>query len=97
MVLHNTVAVIQGYWGKQSPFVRTPKFNIQKIGDSFKKESYFTGKLSWTTMVEGLLAVYFLLGIVMGFYLETTLFIVFHLMLMVGYGGIFIFSVKHIR
>ena len=48
-------------------------------------------------MVEGLLAVYFLLGIVMGFYLETTLFIVFHLMLMVGYGGIFIFSVKHIR
>ena len=95
--LHNTVAVLQGYWGKQSPFVRTPKFNIKSIKDSFKKEAYFSGKLSWTTMFEGVLAIYFLLGIVMGVYLNTTLFIIFHGMLMIGYGTIFFFSVKHIR
>ncbi len=95
--LHNTVAVLQGYWGKESPFVRTPKFNIRSIKDSFEKDAYFSGKLSWTTLFEGLLALYFLSGIVMGIYLNTTLFIVFHLLLMVGYGGIFFFSVKHIR
>lgn len=95
--LHNTVAVLQGYWGKKSPFVRTPKFNIKSIKDSFKKEAYFSGKLSWTTIFEGFMAVYFLMGIVMGLYLNTTLFIIFHLMLMIGYGGIFFFSVKHIR
>jgi len=97
LCFHNTVAVLQGYWGKKSPFVRTPKFNIQTIKDSFKRESYFSGKLSWTTMFEGFMAVYFLLGIVLGLYLNTTLFIVFHLMLMIGFGGIFFFSVKHIR
>lgn len=95
--LHNTIAVIQGYIGKKSPFVRTPKFNIQSLTDTFKKGSYFKGKLSWTTIFEGLLAVYFLLGLVMGIYLETTLFIYFHAMLMIGYGSIFFFSIKHIR
>ena len=95
--LHNTVAVIQGYWGKKSPFVRTPKFNIQNLTDTFKKGSYFQGRLSWTTIFEGLLALYFLVGLIMGLYLETTLFIYFHAMLMIGYGSIFFFSIKHIR
>jgi hypothetical protein len=26
--LHNSIAVLQGFWGKKTPFVRTPKFNI---------------------------------------------------------------------
>ncbi|MBT8221073.1 MAG: glycosyltransferase family 2 protein [Bacteroidia bacterium] len=95
--LHNTVAVIQGYIGKQSPFVRTPKFNIRSIKDSFKNQKYFDGKLSWTTIFEGLMAIYFLGGLLMGIYLETTLFIVFHGMLMVGFGTIFYFSLRHIR
>lgn len=95
--LHNTVAVIQGYIGKKSPFIRTPKFNIRSLKDSFKKQRYFSGKISWTTIFEGLLAVYFLAGLLMGIYLETTLFIVFHAMLMLGFGTIFYFSLRHIR
>jgi len=62
--LHNTIAVIQGWMGKESPFVRTPKFNINTITDTFKKQKYFDSKLSWVTIFEGLLAIYFLGGAV---------------------------------
>jgi len=94
--LHNTVAVIQGYIGKKSPFVRTPKFNIKNLRDSFKKQKYLSKKLSWTTVVEGLLAVYFLGGVIGGFYIQNTTFLIFHLMLALGYGAIFFYTLRHL-
>ena len=96
--LHNSVAVLQGYWGKKSPFIRTPKFNIKTIKDQFSsRKKYLRYKLTWTTILEGLLALYFLAGVVSGIYLQNTTFIIFHLMLFVGYGTIFYFTVKHLR
>lgn len=94
--LHNSVAVIQGYLGKTSPFVRTPKFNIQNLADSLSKKKYRTYRLSWTTLVEGMLAIYFLLAIVMGLQFHNTDFILFHTMLFVGYGTIFLYSLRHL-
>ena len=94
--LHNSIAVIQGYIGKQSPFIRTPKFNIQGIRDSFKKRNYLTKKLPLTTVFEGLLAIYFLIGIILGFYLPSNPFFIFHVMLMIGYGTICFYSVRHL-
>lgn len=93
--LHNTVAVIQGYIGKKSPFIRTPKFNIQSIKDSFQKQNYLAKKLPWTTIFEGLLAVYFLLGMLGGLYIEDLSFVIFHGMLMIGFGSICFYSVRH--
>ncbi len=95
--LHNTIAVLQGYIGKKSPFVRTPKFNIQNIKDSFNKQHYLAVKISWTTIFEGLLAVYFLFGIVAGIYLQNMSFMFFHTLLMFGYGTICYYSIRHLR
>ena len=95
--LHNSVAVIQGYRGKKSPFVRTPKFNIKNLKDSFKKTKYLNHKLSWTTIFEGLLALYFLGGVLAGFYIQNTTFMIFHLMLAIGYGVIFYYSIRHLN
>lgn len=95
--LHNTVAVIQGYIGKKSPFVRTPKYAINSIKDSFRKEKYRSFKLKWTTVGEGLLTLYFLLGIVGGIYTNTFVFLFLHLLLTIGYGMIFYYTVKHLR
>ena len=95
--LHNTVAVIQGFIGKKTPFVRTPKFNIQTITDSVKKKQYLINKLKWTTLVEGMLAVYFFAGIVLGIYLGNTSFLIFHILLMFGYGTIFLYTIRHLR
>jgi hypothetical protein len=95
--LHNSIAVIQGYIGKKSPFIRTPKFNIQELRDSFKKQNYLTTKLPFTTIVEGLLAVYFLLGIIGGIYLQSNPFLYFHILLMLGYGTICFYSIRHLN
>jgi cellulose synthase/poly-beta-1,6-N-acetylglucosamine synthase-like glycosyltransferase len=95
--LHNTVAVIQGYRGKKSPFVRTPKFNIQTIKDSFSRSKYLSKKLSWTTLLEGFMALYFLGGVIGGILIQNTTFLIFHLMLSLGYGAIFYFTWRHIK
>ncbi|MEM0991573.1 MAG: cellulose synthase family protein [Bacteroidota bacterium] len=94
--LHNTVAVIQGYLGKKSAFIRTPKFNIQGISDSFKKANYRNYKVSWTTIFEGILAIYFTGAVIYGLQTQQTDFILFHLLLAVGYGTIFIYTLKHL-
>lgn len=95
--LHNSIAVLQGYWGKKSPFVRTPKFNIKGIKDSFKKQEYLSNKLSKTTIMEGLLCLYFVAGIWYGIHLDDFSFTAFHSLLAVGYGTIFYYSVRHLN
>jgi cellulose synthase/poly-beta-1,6-N-acetylglucosamine synthase-like glycosyltransferase len=94
--LHNSVAVLQGYRGKKSPFVRTPKFNIQNLKDSFNKRKYLSHKLSWTTMLEGFMALYFAGAVIGGVYIQNTTFIIFHLMLALGYGAIFYYTLRHL-
>ncbi|MDX1477576.1 MAG: glycosyltransferase family 2 protein [Saprospiraceae bacterium] len=94
--LHNTVAVIQGYLGRKSPFVRTPKFNIQSLTDRIGKRSYLARKLPFTTLVEGLLALYFLAAVIIGIALDDTSFIFFHILLMFGYGTICYYSIRHL-
>ncbi len=95
--LHNSIAVIQGYLGKKSAFIRTPKFNIKGIKDSFRKGKYQIRKLPFSTFLEGFLAIYFLGGVIGAFYVENMAFFIFHLMLMIGFGSIFFFSVRHIK
>lgn len=95
--LHNSIAVLQGYIGKKTAFVRTPKFDIRSLKDTFKKGQYRTGKLELTTILEGVLCLYFIFAIVLGFHLGDRSMIFFHAMLAVGYGGIFIYSIKHLK
>ena len=94
--LHNSVAVLQGYFGRKSPFVRTPKFNIHTIADSLKSKQYLSKKIPLTTVFEGLLALYFLGAIIAGLYYEDTAFIFFHFLLMFGYGTICYYSLRHL-
>ncbi len=95
--LHNTIAVIQGYIGRESPFVRTPKFNIKGIRDNFTKHKYLAKEISWTTIMEGLLSLYFLGGVLAGIYLENNTFIIFHTLLMIGFGTICYYSIRHLN
>ncbi|MEE9438730.1 MAG: cellulose synthase family protein [Saprospiraceae bacterium] len=95
--LHNSIAVFQGFWGKKSAFIRTPKFNIQGLSDSFKKENYLSKNISTITIFEGLLSLYFLAGIYAGFYLGNFTFLILHILLFLGYGATFFYSIKHSR
>ncbi|HRD80577.1 MAG TPA: histidine kinase, partial [Saprospiraceae bacterium] len=95
MALHNSRAVLQGYLGKKSAFVRTPKFNILDKKQDSVKGKYMMRKLEWTTIGEGLLALYFLGAVALAFYVQNTTFLVFHLMLAFGYSTIFFYTLRH--
>lgn len=92
--LHNAIAVSEGLFGYKTPFIRTPKFNVFKKGDRWQSNEYLKPKLSLATVLEGLLSVYFILGIVSGFMIEDYGLMFFHVMLAIGFGAIFIHSIK---
>ncbi len=95
--LHNTVAVIQGWLGKQSAFIRTPKFNIQGLKDTFRQNKYMTTKITWTTFFEGVLAIYFLTAIFFGHDMKNISFLALHILLALGYGTTFFYTLKHLK
>jgi len=65
--LHNSIAVIEGHLGKRSDFIRTPKFNINSLKDSWKGNKYLNKKLSSNVVFEGLLMLYFAFGMYSAF------------------------------
>jgi len=91
--LHNSIAVIEGHIGKRSEFVRTPKFNINTLTDSWKGNKYIKTKISSHVILEGLLMLYFGFGLYSAFIVgdqggDFGLF-PFHLMLFFGFGYVF--------
>ncbi len=95
LAFHNSIAVIQGLRGKKSPFVRTPKFDIKGLTDSFAKDKYHYKDINKVTIFEGLLAIYFMMAIIGAIVVGNTSFIIFHTLLAFGYSTIFFFSIKH--
>ncbi|WP_111309330.1 cellulose synthase family protein [Confluentibacter sediminis] len=95
--LHNSIAVLEGHFGKKSEFVRTPKFNISSIKDSWKNNKYIKKTISLHVIFEGLLMLYFGFGMYSAFIVgnqggDFGLF-PFHLMLFLGFGYVFVQSV----
>lgn len=94
--LHNTIAVLEGFLGFKSPFIRTPKFNISHSQDHLRKNIYIANRISMSTLLEGLLSLYFAFGIAAGLYLWDLGLIVFHVMLTMGFAVVFYESVKSV-
>lgn len=95
--LHNTIAVLEGHFGKKSEFVRTPKFNIKTLKDGWKNNKYIRKKPSPHVILEGLLTLYFIFGMYSAFIVgnqggDFGLF-PFHLMLSIGFGYVFYKSI----
>jgi cellulose synthase/poly-beta-1,6-N-acetylglucosamine synthase-like glycosyltransferase len=91
--LHNTVAVLEGHMGKRSEFVRTPKFNIKNLTDSWQGNKYLVTKLSPNTLLEFALMLYFLFGMYSAIPLNDFGLFPFHFMLFLGFGFVFFKSV----
>ncbi|MEE9362640.1 MAG: cellulose synthase family protein [Cellulophaga sp.] len=91
--LHNSIAVIEGHMGKRSEFVRTPKFNINQLTDSWKGNRYLTTKLSPNMIIEAALMLYFLFGMYSAIPLDDFGLFPFHLMLFIGFGFVFFKSI----
>ena len=94
--LHNSIAVMEGHLGKKSDFIRTPKFNMSSLKDSWKDNKYLTKNISPNVIIEGILMLYFAFGMYSAFVVgdqggDFGLF-PFHLMLFIGFGYVFLKS-----
>lgn len=87
--LHNAIGVLEGLLGKKSEFVRTPKFNINSIKDSWKGNRYLSNSLSPNTLLELALIIYFTFGMYSAVKLNDYGLFPFHLMLFLGFGFVF--------
>ena len=88
---HNTVAVIEGFLGIKSSFVRTPKYSI--VGHlRHKNAREQRNPISNNLIIEGLLTLVFCAGLLMSVRTHEYSFFIFHLMLALGFGTVFIFS-----
>jgi cellulose synthase/poly-beta-1,6-N-acetylglucosamine synthase-like glycosyltransferase len=94
--LSNAVAVIEGYLGIKSSFVRTPKFNVAKK-DEFKGNKYDKKSLSIINILEGTFMVVFGFTAVNRTIYGDLGMVPFHVMLAVGYGIIFFNTLKENR
>ena len=94
--LSNAVAVIEGYLGIKSSFVRTPKFNVAKK-DEFKGNKYDKKSLSIINILEGILMLVFGFTAVNRAIYGDFGMVPFHLMLTIGYAIIFFSTLKENR
>lgn len=94
--LHNAMAVLEGYIGKKSAFIRTPKFNLSN--DKSKKwgaNVYLKRKINPVTILEILFAAYFFSGILLGIHYDDYGLMPFHVMLFLGFGYVSFYSISH--
>jgi len=56
--VNNSLAVLEGLFGRKSEFTRTPKYRVEGAGDDWKHKRY-RGTLSFVPFVELLLGLYF--------------------------------------
>lgn len=94
LALHNAQAVYEGLSGKKSPFIRTPKFNLEAGKVKLSSNRYLLRRMPVTTWFEGVLALVFWVMVALAFREENFLFLPFHLMLAFGYSLVFITSFK---
>ena len=92
--LHNSIAVLEGWLGIKSPFLRTPKFNIIGKRDPWLNNTYLSANVSIITVMEGFLCVSFVFAMIKGLQMHDTTLLVFHGMLALGFGTVFLLSMK---
>jgi len=94
--LSNAVAVIEGYMGIKSSFVRTPKFNVSAKNEKVENK-YDTKSISLITIGEGILFVVFGFTAINRLVHGDLGMVPFHLMLAIGYGSVFLYSIAEVR
>jgi cellulose synthase/poly-beta-1,6-N-acetylglucosamine synthase-like glycosyltransferase len=94
LALHNSQAVLEGLTGKKSPFIRTPKFNLEAGSVSLQANAYRLRALPMSTWLEGGMGLLFGGMVVLGIVKGNFLFLHFHVLLALGYSLVFISSLR---
>lgn len=93
MSFHNSIAVLQGYLGKRTPFIRTPKFNNENNGH-LALQRFGAAKISNSFVFYLLLFLLFFAAAVYGIVAQNFGFLLFHITLTLGMALLLFFDVK---
>jgi hypothetical protein len=93
--LFNAIAVLEGYGGRKTPFVRTPKVGRSVNRSMAVSGGYISSKIPPLTWLEGALALYFIFGLALAFRVDDFGLFPFHLMLAAGFGFVSFQSIRH--
>ncbi len=89
--IHNSIAVLEGHFGKKSEFIRTPKFNISG-GQRVKRN---TGvKISFQLLLEMAMMLSFGAAVVYALSFANYSLLLFHLMLFFGFSYVVLTSLN---
>lgn len=92
--LHNAVAVLDGYLGRKTDFVRTPKYGITNRKNRPTRRTYFSGKMDLIAVCELALGLTFAAASVAGILYGNNQFMSIHVMLTAGYFTLFGYALK---
>lgn len=79
--VQNCCAVMQGFLGSRSVFVRTPK-----MSSSGTNNTYLEKRINWINVLEVVILCYFIGGIILSFYFGDYYLLLFFLMIGLGLG-----------
>ena len=94
--VNNTRAVFEGLCKKRSEFIRTPKYHIINKKDFWIDKKYVPVKMSFTVIIESLMALYCLFGVVSSVYYLELAAVPFQLLFCLGFGMVATLSIKHV-
>lgn len=92
--VHNSIAVLEGHFGKKSEFIRTPKFNISKKEEVWKANKYLQREFSFAQVIEVICLLYFGFAIYSAFKVNDFGLLIFHAMLFMGFGFVILKSLS---
>ncbi len=98
LCLHCSRAVLQGLWGKSTPFVRTPKLNV--MADTTKvhgKKAYNITRVPLVVYLEVLMALIFLMLVIFSVGTPAMMFIGIYLFYAIGFAVVSILSLRETR
>ena len=93
MSFHNSIAVLQGYFGKRTAFIRTPKFNAESNGN-IALQRFGSAKISSSFVIYLSLFVLFTAAVVYAIAASNFGFLMFHLTLSLGLALLLFFEIK---
>lgn len=91
LTIHNTFAVIEGWLGIQSAFIRTPKFNL-KHDETWEDNTYVKAEIGLIEYLELFFGLYFLIAVYYDILYGDFIMTFFHLAVASGFFIIWSFS-----
>ena len=92
--LHNAVAVMEGYAGRRTPFIRTPKFNLVHQQDQWSANQYLKAGFTKVNFGEIFMLFFFAAGIYLAYLLNDFTLLPFHIFLLMGYAGVIFYTIR---